>query len=131
VLFLYGVSSSTSSVSSSARVYSNAWSSEAEGDEARAYPQRLTGVDDARLAMYSAVAGGAWLQCNHNSTRVPPTRVNDGYCDCLVDGLDEVCLYFHLEQKALFLHSPFIDTCEFGSTSVVHHEHIISSVKWT
>jgi hypothetical protein len=81
---------STSGSSTHNRVYSQAWSTEAAGDAARAYPQRLAGVDDARVALYSAVAGGGWLACNHNRTRVPPTRVNDGYCDCLVDGLDEV-----------------------------------------
>lgn len=88
--------------SSTNRVYSNAWSTEAAGDAARAYPQRLAGVDDARVALYSAVAGGAWLRCNHNQTRVPPTRVNDGYCDCLVDGLDEVRLHTRrgLDQAA-------------------------------
>jgi protein kinase C substrate 80K-H len=55
----------------------------------RAYPQRLIGIDDARLSIYSAVAGGSWLVCDNNTTKVPPTRVNDNYCDCTVDGLDE------------------------------------------
>jgi hypothetical protein len=55
----------------------------------QAYPQKLMGVDDRRLGLYSDVAGGAFLMCNRNTTRVPPTRVNDDYCDCELDGLDE------------------------------------------
>jgi len=56
----------------------------------RAYPQRLVGIDDARLPLYSSVAGGSWLLCGtNNSTKVPPNRVNDNYCDCTLDGLDE------------------------------------------
>lgn len=49
----------------------------------------LFGIDPQRLPLYSAVAGGATLRCNNNTTVVPPGRVNDGYCDCLQDGLDE------------------------------------------
>ena len=55
----------------------------------QAYPQKLMGVDDRRLGLYSDVAGGAFLMCNRNTTRVPPTRVNDDYCDYELDGLDE------------------------------------------
>lgn len=72
-------------------VYVNggAWSSPQQQPQSLAYPQRLLGIDAARLALYSSVAGGAYLRCNRNTTAVPPTRVNDNYCDCAEDGLDE------------------------------------------
>ena len=74
----------------SAQYYVGAWTRPEERLAVEhPYPQKIMGVDDARLALYSAVAGGEVLICNHNATWVPPIRVNDDYCDCGEDGLDE------------------------------------------
>lgn len=73
-------------ISDAADVYYTPW---AALDDPLAYPQKLNGIDPARLAVYSAVAGGAWLTCDGGRKQVAPNRVNDNYCDCLDDGLDE------------------------------------------
>uniref|UniRef100_A0A7S2WID1 Glucosidase 2 subunit beta n=1 Tax=Rhizochromulina marina TaxID=1034831 RepID=A0A7S2WID1_9STRA len=50
----------------------------------------LVGVGAAQEPILSQVAGGGRLICDHGKRSVPPGRVNDDYCDCIHDGLDEI-----------------------------------------
>ena len=48
---------------------------------------KYLGVHPDQLERYAAVSGGRFLVCD-GGRQVPPTQVNDNYCDC-EDGADE------------------------------------------
>jgi len=67
-----------------------------------AAPQSLRGIDPEKLSLYTPKA-----YCLRTKERIPSSRINDGYCDC-VDGSDEpgTSACSHMDQEAKHFYCP-------------------------
>lgn len=64
--------------------YEEVWTKTDDSKQARG----MVGIDvKERNDIVQSITNGKWLECDGHS--IPPHKINDNYCDCIVDGLDE------------------------------------------
>jgi hypothetical protein len=69
--------------------YQEAWTNTRD-EIVSAERQGMVGVNmKARPDIVESVTHTRPLQCDKNTKSIAPSRINDNYCDCLIDGLDE------------------------------------------